>query len=169
MWLKRTTAQNIVIGGAAGALPPMIAWAAATGRGGLDSFVVFLIIFFWTPPHFWALALVKSGDYERAGVPMLPVVAGPDETRRQILIYSLIYAPLGVVPWLLGFAPLAYGVTAAVAGAAFLVLAWRVFRIRAGAPAAKAAMQLFGFSILHLFVLFAALLATAGFGLGTSL
>jgi protoheme IX farnesyltransferase len=169
MWLKRTTAQNIVIGGAAGALPPMIAWAAATGTVGLDSFVLFLIIFFWTPPHFWALALVKSGDYERAGVPMLPVVAGPDETRRQILIYSLIYAPLGVVPWLLGVAPLAYGVTAAVAGAAFLVLAWRVFRIRAGAPAAKAAMQLFGFSILHLFVLFAALLATAGFGLGTSL
>ncbi|HVV92033.1 MAG TPA: heme o synthase [Hyphomicrobiales bacterium] len=169
MWLKRTTAQNIVIGGAAGALPPMIAWAAATGTVSLDSFVLFLIIFFWTPPHFWALALVKSGDYERAGVPMLPVVAGPDETRRQILIYSLIYAPLGVVPWLLGFAPLAYGVTAAVAGVAFLVLAWRVFRIRDGAPAAKASMQLFAFSILHLFVLFAALLVTVGLGFGTTL
>jgi protoheme IX farnesyltransferase len=169
MWLKRTTAQNIVIGGAAGALPPMIAWAAASGTVDLDSFVLFLIIFFWTPPHFWALALVKSDDYARAGVPMLPVVAGPDETRRQILIYSLIYAPLGAVPWLLGFAPAAYGAVAVVAGAAFLVLAWRVFRIREGTAAAKAAMQLFGFSILHLFVLFAALLATAGFGLGTGL
>ena len=103
MWLKRWTPQNIVIGGAAGAFPPMIGWAAATGGIGLEPILLFLIIFFWTPPHFWALALYRADDYARAGVPMLPVVAGAAETRRQILIYSLVLAPVGVAPWLLGY------------------------------------------------------------------
>src|SRR5580704_9172235 len=108
MWLKRSTPQNIVIGGAAGAFPPMIGWAAATGGLGIESLVLFLIIFFWTPPHFWALSLWRAGDYARAGIPMLPVVAGPAETRRQILIYSLVLAPLGVLPWVAGYAGALY-------------------------------------------------------------
>ena len=112
MWLKRWTPQNIVIGGAAGAFPPMIGWAAATGGIGLESILLFLIIFFWTPPHFWALSLYRTEEYCRAGVPMLPVVAGSAETRRQILLYSLVLAPVGVSPWLLGSAGLAYGVVA---------------------------------------------------------
>ncbi len=106
MWLKRWTPQNIVIGGAAGAFPPMIGWAAATGGIGLESILLFLIIFFWTPPHFWALSLYSAEEYRRAGVPMLPVVAGVDETRRQILIYSVLLAPIGALPWLLGYAGL---------------------------------------------------------------
>ena len=122
MWLKRRTAQNIVIGGAAGALPPMIGWAAATGSIGLESVLLFLIIFFWTPPHFWALALLRAPEYARAGVPMLPVVAGADETRRQILIYAAILAPLGMSPALLGFAGIAYGAVAAVLGGLFLAV-----------------------------------------------
>ena len=101
-WLKRSTPQNIVIGGAAGAFPPMIGWAAATGAIGLESVLMFLIIFFWTPPHFWALSLWRSDDYARAGIPMLPVVAGAAETRRQILIYALVLAPIGASPWLFG-------------------------------------------------------------------
>ena len=104
MWLKRSTPQNIVIGGAAGAFPPMIGWAAATGALSLEPVLLFLIIFFWTPPHFWALALYRTDDYARAGIPMLPVVAGDAETRRQILLYTLVLVPLGVAPWLLGFA-----------------------------------------------------------------
>ena len=104
MWLKRRTPQNIVVGGAAGAFPPMIGWAAATGAVSIESLVLFAIIFMWTPPHFWALALYRSGDYRAAGVPMLPVVAGRAETRRQIVIYSVLLAPLGVAPWWLGFA-----------------------------------------------------------------
>jgi len=155
MWLKRSTPQNIVIGGAAGAFPPMIGWAAATGGVGIESIVLFLIIFFWTPPHFWALSLWRAGDYARAGVPMLPVVAGADETRRQILIYSLMLAPLGVVPWLAGFSGALYGVVSFAAGAAIVWLAVRVRR-EEGLAAAK---QLFGFSIIYLFVLFAVLLA----------
>ena len=110
MWLKRSTPQNIVIGGAAGAFPPMIGWAAATGGIGARVVLLFLIIFFWTPPHFWALSLYSADDYCRAGVPMLPVVAGAAETRRQILLYSLVLAPVGVAPWLLGYAGLVYGV-----------------------------------------------------------
>ena len=160
MWLKRLTAQNIVIGGAAGALPPMIGWAAATGTIGLESVLLFLIIFFWTPPHFWALALLRAPEYARAGVPMLPVVAGADETRKQILIYAAILAPLGVSPALLGFAGMAYGVFAAVLGGLFLVCAWQVFR-RRGAAGDAAAKRLFGFSLLYLFLLFAALLIEA--------
>jgi protoheme IX farnesyltransferase len=155
MWLKRSTPQNIVIGGAAGAFPPMVGWAAATGGIGFESIVLFLIIFFWTPPHFWALSLWRAGDYARAGVPMLPVVAGEAETRRQIMIYALMLAPLGVVPWLAGYSGLLYGIVSLLAGAGIVWLAVRVRR-EAGLTAAK---QLFGFSILYLFVLFAALLA----------
>jgi len=155
MWLKRSTPQNIVIGGAAGAFPPMIGWAAATGGVGIESIVLFLIIFFWTPPHFWALSLWRAADYARAGVPMLPVVAGAEETRRQIMIYALMLAPLGVVPWLAGFSGALYGVVSIVAGAGIVWLAVRVRREQ-GLAAAK---QLFGFSILYLFVLFAVLLA----------
>src|SRR6187397_776228 len=123
MWLKRWTPQNIVIGGAAGAFPPMIGWAAATGGIGVEAILLFLVIFFWTPPHFWALSLCRTNEYARAGVPMLPVVAGMAETRRQILLYSLVLAPDGVSPWLLGTAGLAYGVVAILGGAAMLALA----------------------------------------------
>ncbi len=155
MWLKRWTPQNIVIGGAAGALPPMIGWAAATGSISLEPFVLFLIIFFWTPPHFWALALYRTDDYARAGVPMLPVVSGAAETRRQILLYTLLLAPLGVAPWFLGYAGTAYGIAAAAAGAVMIALA---FRIRSETRGHAACKQMFAFSILYLFLLFAMLL-----------
>ena len=159
IWLKRSTPQNIVIGGAAGAFPPMIGWAAVTGDVSLAPLLMFLIIFLWTPPHFWALALLKSDDYARAGIPMLPVVAGPDETRRQILLYTLVLAPVGLTPTLFGFAGLLYGAVALICGAMMLMLAWRVYRDRTGPLAAAAAGRLFGFSLLYVFVLFAALLA----------
>ncbi len=155
MWLKRSTPQNIVIGGAAGALPPVIGWAAETGTLAVEPVLLFLIIFFWTPPHFWALSLYRSDDYARAGIPMLPVVAGAAETRRQILLYTLILAPLGAAPWLLGFAGAAYGVAAAAIGVVLIALALRVHNERQGYRASK---QLFGFSILYLFLLFAMLL-----------
>src|SRR5208282_1398006 len=155
MWLKRTTPQNIVIGGAAGALPPIIGWAAATGSVAIEPIVLFLIIFFWTPPHFWALSLFRTEDYARAGVPMLPVVAGETETRRQILRYTLILAPLGAAPWLLGYAGALYGVVALASGAAITALALRVRAEQRGYAASK---QMFAFSILHLFLLFAMLL-----------
>lgn len=158
MWLKRWTPQNIVIGGAAGAFPPMIGWAAVTGSISIESIVLFLIIFFWTPPHFWALALLKKDDYARAGVPMLPNVAGEGETRRQILLYSLILAPLGAAPWLLGYAGVAYGIAAATLGLVFLALAFEIWRNRSAAAAASAARKLFAYSILYLFLLFAMLL-----------
>jgi protoheme IX farnesyltransferase len=154
MWLKRSTPLNIVIGGAAGAFPPMVAYTAATGEIGLYSAVLFAIIFMWTPPHFWALALVKSEDYARAGVPMLPNVAGPDRTRLEILVYTLLLAPLGVAPYLMGFASPVYGVAALVGGALFIALAWLVYRLREGTAATKAAWRLFGFSISYLFLLF---------------
>jgi protoheme IX farnesyltransferase len=157
MWLKRMTPQNIVIGGAAGAFPPMIGWAAATGEIGIESILLFLIIFVWTPPHFWALSLYRAGDYAKAGVPMLPVVAGPAETRRQILLYTLVLAPLGATPWLLGYAGAIYGATSLAAGAVMLALAWRVRTSHA--PGEQAAKRLFGFSLLYLALLFAALLA----------
>ncbi len=159
MWLKRSTPQNIVIGGAAGAFPPMVGWVAATGTVSLESVVLFAIIFFWTPPHFWALALYRCRDYERVGVPMLPVVAGADETRKQIWIYSLILAPLGVLPVALGFAGVIYGAVSIVAGGIFLRDAWRVYTIREGREGDAMAQRLFKFSILYLFVLFAVLLA----------
>ncbi|HVG51559.1 MAG TPA: heme o synthase [Xanthobacteraceae bacterium] len=158
MWLKRATPQNIVIGGAAGAFPPMVGWAAATGAISLEPVVLFLIIFFWTPPHFWALALLRDGEYSRAGIPMLPVTAGRPETRKQIVIYSLLLAPLGVAPWLMGFAGAAYGVIAAVAGAVFLALALRLYRAGDGPRAEASAKALFGYSIIYLFALFAAML-----------
>jgi protoheme IX farnesyltransferase len=165
MWLKRSTPQNIVIGGAAGAFPPMIGWAAATGGLGIEPIILFLIIFFWTPPHFWALALIKSDDYARAGVPMLPVVAGRAETRRQILLYSIILAPLGVAPYLIGQAGLAYGAVSIAAGALILMLAWRVWSEGDGPAARSAARRLFGYSILYLFLLFAVLLIEDRVGL----
>lgn len=157
MWLKRSTPQNIVIGGAAGAFPPMIGYAAVSGTVTLESMMLFALIFIWTPPHFWALALVKSGDYERAGVPMMPNALGPDRTRLEILLYTLVLAPVGVAPWLLGTGGAAYCAAAVLGGAAMIWLALRVWRIREGKPAHKAAMQLFGFSILYLFALFAVL------------
>ncbi|MEQ8281905.1 MAG: heme o synthase [Parvibaculum sp.] len=165
MWLKRRTAQNIVIGGAAGPFPPMIGWAAVTGSVSIEPMVLFLIIFMWTPPHFWALALYRSGDYEKVGVPMLPVVAGEAETRRQILIYSALLVPVTLLPALLGFAgPLYAGVTAAL-GAGFLWFAFGVWRSRAGAAQDKAAKRLFGYSILYLFLIFSLLLAEQVLGI----
>src|SRR2546426_4001186 len=143
-WLKRLTPQNIVIGGAAGSLPPVIAWAAATGGLPVEPPSLFLIIFFWTPPHFWALALVRVDDYARARLPMLPVVAGAEETRRQILRYSVALVPIGAAPWLLGYAQALYGVTALIAGALMVMFAWRVRSNREGERAERAAHQLFG-------------------------
>jgi protoheme IX farnesyltransferase len=164
MWLKRRTPQNIVIGGAAGAFPPVIGWAAATGSIGIEPVLLFLIIFFWTPPHFWALSLLRTADYARARVPMLPVVAGPEATRRQILFYALLLLPLGMSPWLLGYAGAAYGVTALIAGVAMAALAWRVRTQREGAGAERAARQLFAFSIVYLFALFAVRLMESALG-----
>ena len=165
MWLKRLTPQNIVIGGAAGAVPPIIGWAAATGTVSLESFVMFLIIFMWTPPHFWALALIRSADYRRAGVPMLPVTHGADETRRQILIYSCLLVPLAMVPSIIGLGGSLYTLVAAIFGAFFLVFAYECYREREGEGAERAAKNLFAYSILYLFVLFAVLLVEHGFGL----
>jgi protoheme IX farnesyltransferase len=167
MWLKRATPQNIVIGGAAGALPPIVAYAAATGSISVSSVVLFAIIFIWTPPHFWALALIKSGDYARAGIPMMPNIKGADHTRLEILIYSVLLAPLGVLPFALGFASLLYGGLAIVLGALFVALAVRVYRQRQGAAADTAAKQLFAFSILYLFLLLALIVAEHGLGLAT--
>jgi protoheme IX farnesyltransferase len=158
-WLKRATSQNIVIGGAAGALPPVIGWAAATGHAGLEPLALFLIIFLWTPPHFWAIALNRSDDYARAGVPMLPVVAGRAATTRQILIYSGLLVLASELPWGLGFAGAIYGVIVAVCGALFLLLAQQLNR--SGADR-RAAHRLFLFSIFYLFALFAALLIDHG-------
>ena len=135
-----------------------IGWAAVAGDVSLAPVILFLLIFMWTPPHFWALALCRSDDYARAGVPMLPVVAGPDETRRQIWIYSLLLVPVTLVPWILGTAGRAYLVTAIAAGAVFLGAAWQVYRVRAGDAAIHRARRLFGVSIAYLFILFAVLL-----------
>jgi protoheme IX farnesyltransferase len=156
MWLKRRTPQNIVIGGAAGALPPVIGWAAATGEIGLEPIVLFLIIFLWTPAHFWALSLNRTGEYAHAGVPMLPVVAGKAATKRQILIYSVILAPISMLPWAIGFAGAIYGVTAVICGAIFIYLAFQLSRSREADR--RAAHRLFVFSIFYLSLLFAALL-----------
>ncbi len=162
MWLKRSTPQNIVIGGAAGAFPPMIGWAAVTGSLSLEPILLFAIIFIWTPPHFWALALYKTEDYARAGIPMLPVVAGEVVTRRYILLYTLLLVPVGIAPWPLGFAGALYGVTSVITGAIMLVLAFQVFRERR--PVERACRNLFAFSILYLFLLFAVLLVDRGWG-----
>ena len=159
MWLKRSTPQNIVIGGAAGAFPPMVGWASVTGSLTFEPVVLFLIIFFWTPPHFWALALYRADDYARAGVPMLPVVAGPQETRRQILLYTLLLAPLAVSPWFLGYAGPVYGAVATVTGA---IMLWLAVKVKVEREGYKAARSLFAFSILYLFLLFAVLLVEQG-------
>ena len=159
MWLKRRTAQNIVIGGAAGAFPPMVGWAVVTGGVSLESFVLFLIIFLWTPPHFWALALFKVKEYGAAGIPMLPNVAGRASTRRQIFLYSLVLVPCGVAPWLLGFSGPVYGVVSALLGANFLRHAYAVLRMSDTDAAMLPAKKLFRFSIVYLFALFTLLLA----------
>jgi len=169
MLLKRRTPQNIVVGGAAGAFPPVIGWAAVTGSTPLDAWLLFAIIFFWTPPHFWALSLLAHKEYEKAGVPMLPVTHGAAATRNQILAYTIFLAPLGALPVFTGLGGIVYAVVSTVLGAAFLYLAFRVWRSDAGdanvAPASmKKAKGLFGFSILYLFLLFAALIAEHGFG-----
>ncbi len=162
MWLKRLTPQNIVIGGAAGALPPVIGWASATGSVSLESLVLFLIIFLWTPPHFWALSLYKADDYAKAGVPMLPVVAGHQATRRQIVIYSVILALSGLLPTVVGMASIAYGVVAAALGAIFVALAVRVYRMDHRDMFMRPARQLFAYSLLYLLLLFLLLLAERG-------
>jgi protoheme IX farnesyltransferase len=153
MWLKRRTPQNIVIGGAAGAFPPMIGWAVATGDVALLPLILFAIIFMWTPPHFWALALYRAGDYAKAGIPMLPVVAGKPATRRQIVLYSALLVPLTLTPWMLDLAGAVYGIGTAALGAVFFALALLVWFD----DGEKFARRLFGFSILYLFLLFALL------------
>jgi protoheme IX farnesyltransferase len=155
-WLKRSTPQNIVIGGAAGALPPVIGWAAATGDVGVEPLILFLIVFLWTPPHFWALALTRVDEYARAGVPMLPVVAGRGATAKQILAYSLLLLPVSILPWAFGFAGGVYGAVAGITGAIFIALAVQLRRSRGVNQ--HAAHRLFAFSIFYLFLLFAALL-----------
>ena len=162
MWLKRRTPQNIVIGGAAGAFPPLIGWIAVTGSIDLIPLILFAIIFIWTPPHFWSLALYANEDYRRANVPMLPVVAGGKETRRQIVLYTLLLVPLTLAPWLLGFSGLLYASAATVLGAGFLVSVWRVAHDRQDATGVSLtndapARAAFKFSIAYLFILFAAL------------
>ncbi len=166
VWLKRRTPQNIVIGGAAGAFPPMIGWAAVTADVSLVSLALFAVIFLWTPPHFWALALYRSGDYARAGIPMMPVVAGRASTKRQILAYTLILVPVSLTPALLGGPGLVYAVGAAVLGLMFIASAIRVLREPEGAED-RAAKAMFGFSILYLFLLFAVLLADVLLGFGS--
>ena len=160
IWLKRRTPQNIVIGGAAGAFPPMVGWAAVTGSVSIESAVLFAIIFMWTPPHFWALALYRARDYERVGVPMLPVVSGLAETRRQILIYSVLLALIAVTPWFIDLGGLAYLAVSALMGARFVWLALLVYRDRDSDDRAadQRAKALFVFSIYYLFALFAVLL-----------
>ncbi|RLQ87454.1 heme o synthase [Notoacmeibacter ruber] len=158
MWLKRSTPQNIVIGGAAGAFPPLLGWACATNTVGLEAITLFLIIFIWTPPHFWALALFKREEFDRANLPMMPNIAGEASTRRQIFAYSLLLAPLGVAPAFLGFASPVYGVFAALLGANFLRHAWAVLRMDDADRVMVPAKRLFGFSILYLFAIFAGLL-----------
>ncbi len=158
MWLKRATPQNIVIGGAAGAIPPVIGWAAVAGNLGFESAVLFLIIFLWTPPHFWALALFKSDDYETANIPMMPIVAGFQSTRRQIFVYSLLLAPAGVLPWAIGPASAFYGLGAALLGAMFVRRAYAVLATDADDVSMNSERTLFRFSIVYLFLIFVELL-----------
>jgi protoheme IX farnesyltransferase len=160
IWLKPRTPQNIVIGGGAGAFPPMIGWVAATGEVTAMPVLLFAIIFFWTPPHFWALALFVKTDYAKAGIPMLPVVAGEVATRRQILLYAVLLLPLSLTPWWIGGTGLIYAIAAAVLSALFLLLSLRVgLRRSAEGDTMKPEKQLFGYSVLYLFALFAALVA----------
>ena len=158
MWLKPRTPQNIVIGGAAGAFPPIIGWAAATGQVGLLPLLLFAIIFLWTPPHFWALSLFVRSDYAAAGIPMLPVVAGIENTRKQIFLYSLPMAAAAIAPWPLGLAGWIYGASAIVLNFVFLVLALRVFANRAAdASQMEPEKHLFAYSVFYLFALFTVL------------
>jgi protoheme IX farnesyltransferase len=158
IWLKRITPQNIVIGGAAGAFPPIIGWAAATGDISLLPIILFALIFFWTPPHFWALSLFIRSDYAAAGVPMLPIVAGPKATRQQIMLYTVPMATFAIAPWPLGLAGAFYGVAATLFSLAFLLLAFRVFANRATeSDGMKPEKRLFAYSIFYLFALFGAL------------
>lgn len=162
MWLKRRTPQNIVIGGAAGAFPPLIGWVAVTGSVEALPLVLFAIIFMWTPPHFWALSLWAHQDYQRAGVPMLPVVSGARETRRQVVIYTVLLVPLTLAPWLMGFNSWAYGLVAAALGANFLRHAWLVWRDEQDETGVSLtndvpAKRCFKYSISYLFLLFGAL------------
>jgi protoheme IX farnesyltransferase len=161
IWLKRRTPQNIVIGGAAGAFPPMIGWAAVTGTVSIESLLLFALIFFWTPPHFWALALYRRGDYEKAGIPMLPVVAGEAETKKQILLYTILLLPLAVAPAWLGVTGWVYGAVALVLGLIFLAAAISVCFDRTH----KSAKRMFGYSIFYLFALFATMMADIPAGL----
>ena len=161
MWLKRSTPQNIVIGGAAGSFPPMIGWAAVTGSVSMDAVILFLIIFLWTPPHFWALALYKKGDYEAAGVPMLPNVAGERATQNQIVIYTVLLVAIAFGPVLTGLVGWVYAVPATVLGAGFATLAVRLW-LADGVEMKRRARVLFTYSLLYLFVLFVALLADVG-------
>ena len=154
VWLKRNTPHNIVIGGAAGALPPVIGWTSITGSLSLEPLLLFFIIFMWTPPHFWALALVKNDDYTRANIPMLPVVAGALETRRQIVIYAVFLAPLAIIPSFIGMASIGYGVLASFAGALFVGLSLQLYKT----GDYKHAMHLFAYSIIYLFLLFLGLI-----------
>jgi protoheme IX farnesyltransferase len=160
MWLKPRTPQNIVIGGGAGAFPPLIGWVAVTGEITAMPILLFAIIFFWTPPHFWALALFVQSDYAKVGIPMLPVVAGEKATRRQILIYTLVLAPIAVAPWVIGGTGWIYGSVAVVLSALFTLLAIPVgLRSRTDDDKMLPEKKLFKFSIVYLFVLFAALVA----------
>jgi protoheme IX farnesyltransferase len=161
MWLKRRTPQNIVIGGAAGAFPPLIGWAAVTGDIGAAPIALFLLIFMWTPPHFWALALYRADDYAKAGIPMLPVVAGARATKRQMVIYTVLLFPLALAPWALGVTGALYGVAAALLGALFILAAVRVWQDTGD----RAARRMFAFSILYLFLLFSLLIADRAPGL----
>jgi protoheme IX farnesyltransferase len=154
IWLKRRTPQNIVIGGAAGAFPPMIGWAAVSGDLGWGAIALFAIIFFWTPPHFWALSLYRTGDYAAAGVPMLPVTAGPRETKRQMLLYTLVLWPVTAAPWLLGIASALYGALAVSLSVAFTATALQVWSDEGD----RDAPRMFAFSLLYLFLIFSLLL-----------
>ncbi|MEM9684674.1 MAG: heme o synthase, partial [Pseudomonadota bacterium] len=160
MWLKRRTPQNIVIGGAAGAFPPMIGWAAVTGDVGIEAITLFALIFMWTPPHFWALSLYRCGDYAAAGVPMLPVVAGKSVTKRQMLMYTILLLPVGMAPTFLGFAGWAYGGVALLLGLVFIAAAIAVMRDESD----RSAKRMFGFSVFYLFALFGMLIADSTVG-----
>ena len=161
MWLKRTTPHNIVIGGAAGAFPPVLGWACVTGTVSMESLVLFAIIFIWTPPHFWALALWKMRDYDTAGVPMMPNVAGEKSTRNQMLAYSILLVPLSIAPSLIGFAGLLTGALSAVLGIGFLWLTFKVWQNAGSDENLTAEKKLFAFSIFYLFAIFALLMVDA--------
>ncbi len=165
MGLKRRTPQNIVIGGAAGAFPPMISWIAVTGRIDLGAIALFLLIFMWTPPHFWALALFREGDYHKAGIPMLPNVSGRAETRKQILIYALLCAPVAALPALCGMSGVVYAMGAALLTGMFIYRAIQLYRFTDAVSEDKAAKKLFGFSIIWLFAMFALILVEKLLGL----